>query len=122
MYDLFVLIMLCLKIWCPWVRCVIGELQYELMLGIFWENMEELSSFGTEDPPLFPYGKTPRPAPPQSKVLGVEKSKVPVWKYEFNIHALYGVSEKLPPPNYAFGLGPELGKVETPALSTFSSS
>ena len=75
--------------------------------------MYELSNFGTEEPPLYPYGRAKPPAPPQTKVLGVDKTKAPVWKFEFNMHSLYGISEKLPPPGYQLGCGPELGRVRS---------
>ena len=93
------------------MRSIVGELQYELMLGIFWENMYERCSFGSEAPPLYPFGFPLPPAPPQARVLGVDKSKPPTWKFDFHIHTLYGVSELLPPSGYTPGMGPELGKV-----------
>jgi len=102
------------QIWCPWVRCVTGELQYELLLGIFWENAYEPCSFGPEDAPLYPFGRPLPPAPPQTKVLGVDKSQAPRWKVDVHIRTLYGAAEKLPPPGYRTGCGPDLGRVSFP--------
>ena len=95
------------------MRCVTGELQYELLLGIFWENAYEPCSFGPPDVPLYPFGRPLPPAPPQTKVLGVDKSQPPNWKFEVFIGNVYGTAEKLPPPGYSIGFGPDLGKVNS---------
>ena len=100
-----------MQIWCPWVRSIFGELQYELLLGIFWENAYEPCSFGAEEPPAFPFGKAKPPCPPQTTALGVDKNAPPNWKFDVHIKSVYGVAEKLPPPGFLpLGYGPDLGR------------
>lgn len=92
---------------------MVGELQYELLLGIFWENLSEPASFGDPVEPLFPYGRPLPPAPPQTQVLGVDKSKPPTWKVDVNVRSVNAVAEKLPPVLHTPGCGPDLGRVST---------
>lgn len=97
------------------MRCIFGELQYELLLAIFWENAEEPCSFGEEQVPQFPIGKPKPPAPAPKTVLGVDKSVPPNWKFDVHIQSVYGVAEKLPPAHQPLGspigYGPDLGRV-----------
>ncbi len=97
------------------MRCIFGELQYEQLLAIFWENAEEPCSFGEEQAPQFPIGKPKPPTPAQKTVLGVDKSLPPNWKFDVHIKSVYGVAEKLPPAHEPLGspigYGPDLGRV-----------
>ncbi len=43
--------------WWPWASAVWGEVQFELMMAILWENMAEPCSFGPQRPPPFPIGQ-----------------------------------------------------------------
>ena len=95
-----------------------GELQYSLLLGVFWENAFEPCSFGPKQTPLFPYGKPLPPAPPQPLILGVDKSQTPCWKFDIRVHSMHGSAEKLPPPLYALGCGPDLGRVSPPGTQS----
>lgn len=99
------------QVWCPWVKCMFGELQYELLLAIFWENMYEPSTFGPRKEPLFPFGRPLPPAPPQTQVLGVDKSQPPKWKVDVNVRSLHGSAERLPSMLHSLGCGPDLGRV-----------
>ena len=98
------------------MRCIFGELQYELLLAIFWENAYEPCSFGAEEPLAFPFGRVKPPLPPQTTVLGVDKSLPPNWKFDVHIKSVYGVAEKLPPHGFLpLGYGPDLGRVRCSA-------
>lgn len=97
---------------------MVGELQYELLLAILWENACEPCSFGPREEPLFPFGRPLPPAPPQTQVLGVDKTQPPFWKVEVNVQSVYGGSEKLPPALFALGCGPDLGKVHSHTMPT----
>ena len=59
------------QVWWPWASAVWGEVQFELMMAVLWENMAEPCSFGPPQPPPFPIGKwTQQPYCCQSLVLG----------------------------------------------------
>lgn len=46
-----------LQVWWPWASAVWGEVQFELMMAVLWENMAEPCSFGPQRPPPFPIGQ-----------------------------------------------------------------
>ncbi len=49
------------QIWWPWASAVWGEVQFELMMAILWENLAEPCSFGPKRPPPFPIGTADLP-------------------------------------------------------------
>ncbi|KAL0042783.1 hypothetical protein WJX79_011021 [Trebouxia sp. C0005] len=101
------------QVWWPWASAVWGEVQFELMMAILWENMAEPCSFGPQRPPPFPIGKPLPPQPPAPETLGVDKSKTPQWEVVVNVHSISLIMEKLPPFGYeALGSGPDLGTVK----------
>ncbi|DBA93880.1 TPA: hypothetical protein ACH3X3_013925 [Trebouxia sp. C0006] len=101
------------QVWWPWASAVWGEVQFELVMAILWENMAEPCSFGPQRPPPFPIGKPLPPQPPAPETLGVDKSKTPQWEVVVNVHSISLIMEKLPPFGYeALGSGPDLGTVK----------
>lgn len=97
--------------WCPWVSCVFGELQYQLLLATLWENGNEPGSFTPEPEPLIPYGRPLPPAPPHAELPGVDKSRPPVWMVRVELGQALMRGEKLMEPTTAPGWGPDLGQV-----------
>lgn len=47
-----------MQVWWPWASAVWGEVQFELLMAVLWENMAEPCSFGPQRPPPFPIGKS----------------------------------------------------------------
>ena len=89
----------------------LGELQFQLLVAIFWENVYEPCSFGRCSAPPAPIGvPLPKP-PPQPEHLGCDKQRTPHWEFEVNVRNVNATSEKLPPPGFVAGAGPALGKV-----------
>ncbi|KAL3144165.1 hypothetical protein ABBQ32_003949 [Trebouxia sp. C0010 RCD-2024] len=104
-----------IEVWWPWASAVWGQIQFELMMAVLWENLAEPCSFGPQRPPPFPIGKSkPLPSqPPVPESLGVDKSKTPKWEVVVHVHNISLIMEKLPPMGYqSLGAGPDLGTLK----------
>lgn len=100
-----------MQVWWPWASAVWGEVQFELMMAILWENLAEPCSFGPRAKPPFPIGKPLPSQPPAPDTLGVDKTQTPRWQVVVNVHSISLIMEKLPPLDYGLGAGPDLGTV-----------
>lgn len=100
-----------LQVWIPWASAIAGEVQYQLVLACLWENAYEPSTFGRPVPMWHPVGVRLPKHPPQPEVLGVDRSRSPVWEVEVHIHAISWLMEKLPLQDSKPGCGPDLAKV-----------
>lgn len=101
----------------PGVDATFGCVEYELLMGIIWENMEEPCSFGPQSRPAIPIGRRLPPVGPQPEALGVDRSVLPVWQVEVCVGAIGVAVGGVPHPSPAASSkagGPALAQVMTP--------
>jgi hypothetical protein len=70
------------QVWWPWANAVFGQLQFELLMGVIWENMCEPANFGARARPAVPVGVPLPGGAQQPSRLGVDTSQAPLWEVE----------------------------------------
>lgn len=103
----------------PGVDATFGCVEFELLMGIIWENMEEPCSFGPLPRPSIPIGRRLPPVGPQPEALGVDRTIPPIWQVEVNVGAIGVAVGGVPHPRPAASCkagGPALAQVMTPTF------
>ena len=101
------------------VDATFGCVEYELLMGIIWENMEEQCSFGPQPKPDIPIGRRLPSVGQQPEALGVDRRIPPIWQVEVNVGAIGVAVGGVPHPSPAASSragGPALAQVMTPTL------
>lgn len=100
-----------LQVWWPKVYCVLGEIQFSLLMGIIYGNFAEEPLCKPSQPPKVPIGATLPNPPAQPDILGVEMGQPTFWSLEVLFHKAWFLLESEYSPLSDIGAGKEVAQV-----------
>ncbi|CAD7705163.1 unnamed protein product [Ostreobium quekettii] len=88
-----------IKVWWPRVRAVFGDLQFNLLMAVLYENANESNSFEPPPPHIVLPGEHLPPAPPPPETLGISVCSTLEWELDIHFAQFSVLAEKESSPD-----------------------